>query len=261
MGAQKRATTQRPVVLKFQTVVGFDASEIAQRIKHPNVVQVLDAKTLGDKQCLVLEYVQGCTLQALLDHRTSSPKHTTAGLYIIDQMLEGLEHAHAQHLGVHRELLPEHVLLGRDGSVKLLNLSTSGRYVPERVQSPCYFSPEQLRGEKVTTVSNVFSSAAMLLELLTGEVVFDGSTDAMVRQAVLQDSDRAITPKLKLDSPPLSRALTRALKREPGDRYQRPSHFAEALKQPGVQSTDRRGARSLLIELVESICASGAQGT
>ena len=152
--------------------------QIVARITHPNITRLLDGGiTEEGMPYFVMEYVEGLPIDQYAD----------ANRLTISQRLElfrtvcgAVQHAH-RNLVIHRDLKPANILVGADGTVKLLDFGiakvldpdafpeTSGRTgTGVRLMTPEFASPEQLRGQPVTTASDIYQLGLLLFELLTG---------------------------------------------------------------------------------------------
>jgi non-specific serine/threonine protein kinase/serine/threonine-protein kinase len=154
--------------------------QILARLSHPNIARLLDGGTTeGGVPYLVMELIQGG--QPITAHCDALHLGTGARLELFLQVCEAVQYAH-QHMVIHRDLKPSNILVGADGTPKLLDFGLakllegdSGQPGADdttvstlRVLTPSYASPEQLRGEPVTTATDVFSLGVILHELLTG---------------------------------------------------------------------------------------------
>lgn len=166
-------------------------AELSQRLRHGNVVQALD---LGDDDgvpYLVLELVEGCTLQRVLDDAIGrgKPIPVAAALYVVEQVAAALAYVHGARgddgapLGlVHRDVTPANVLLGRDGVVKLTDFGIAraaalgSDTLPGFIKGTAlYLAPEQAAGRPVDGRADVFALGLVLRRLLVG----DGPTDGL----------------------------------------------------------------------------------
>ena len=172
---------------------GLDSEEILRRFKserqtlatldHPNIVKLLDGgSTEQGLPYLVMEYIEGLPIDQYCDSRRLS---TTERLRLFRTVCAAVQHAH-QNLVVHRDLKPSNILVTADGTpklldfgiAKLLNPESAGQAAPltlpeMRPMTPAYASPEQFRGQPVTTATDVYSLGVVLYELLTGRLPYE----------------------------------------------------------------------------------------
>jgi serine/threonine protein kinase len=152
--------------------------QILASLDHPNIAKLLDGGTTADGlPYLVMDYVEGLPLDVYCDRQALS---IPARLTLFRTVCAAVHYAH-QHLVVHRDLKPSNILVTADGVPKLLDFGvakllhpalatqTSVTMVPgQQGMTLAYASPEQIRGEPITTASDVYSLGVVLYELLTG---------------------------------------------------------------------------------------------
>lgn len=151
-------------------------------IQHPNVVKILRYGAEDGVRFLVLEFVEGLTLRALLQRASSNALPWEIAVAIFLGVLEGVREIH-QHGVIHRDLKPENILIGNDGSVKIcdfdLAISEQKPIAPTEISksgltgSPGYIAPEIVLGETPTSVSDIFSLGIVLYEMLSGARPFE----------------------------------------------------------------------------------------
>ncbi|HEY1095091.1 MAG TPA: PASTA domain-containing protein [Glycomyces sp.] len=223
----------RTVAVKIITnaaVAGFDVKAFADeaktiaRLSHPNVVAVFDQGVHEGLPYVVMEYVPGTTLRDLLNRRRRL--RLEEAVELCGQVLDGLQAAHDAGL-VHRDIKPENILLkngGRGDRVKVVDFGLAEAVHGDRdtggplVATAAYVAPELVNGKPATTASDVYSTAILLYELLTGEVPFDGpDSGAVARRHVEEDVP---SPQLKAPDVPegLAELVTAAAARRPGAR-------------------------------------------
>jgi serine/threonine-protein kinase len=151
------------------------------QLSHPSIARLYDADTLPDgTPWFVMEYVDGAPLTEYCAQRACS---ITERLRLFRTVCEAVQHAHA-HLVIHRDLKPSNILVTHDGTVKLLDFGIAKHLAalgtPDdhtrtglRLMTPAYAAPEQVRGDRVGTHSDVYSLGVVLYELLVGRLPFD----------------------------------------------------------------------------------------
>lgn len=190
---------KRKIALKLPRMVWADdlATRMARErdilgaLEHPNIARLYDAG-VDDKgrPYLALEYVEGQRIDAYCDARCLSIRHRVE-LFL--QVLAAVQYAHV-NLVVHRDIKPANVLINQQGAAKLLDfgiarLEVDARLLEElgdasqtstRAMTPRYASPEQVRGERLSLVSDVYSLGVLLYELLTGRSPYHLRNDSRV---------------------------------------------------------------------------------
>ncbi|HTI95894.1 MAG TPA: serine/threonine-protein kinase [Rudaea sp.] len=201
-------------------------------LSHPNITAFVDAGTANGRAWLAMEYVDG---EPLLAYCAAHALGARARVALFDQVCAAVAHAHAQ-LIVHRDLKPSNVLVAGDGTVKLLDfgiarvLDASDEQAPAtRVFTPEYAAPEQLRGERATTTTDIYALGLLLYELVSGRRLPtlergggdpDWSTTALARHAAAPD---AAPPSSAIDARQLrgdlGRIIAHTLAADPARRY------------------------------------------
>jgi serine/threonine protein kinase len=183
----------RPVAVKLLNPIhgGTDIGDrferegrTAARLAHPNIVQVYDAGEAEfegrETSYIVMEYVPGGDLKGLIDERGRLPGTELARLG--DEICAGLAHAHERGV-IHRDIKPHNILLDENGHAKVTDFgiaraldATQATRTGAYLGTALYSSPEQLRGQKATPKSDVYSVGATLYQAATGEPPFSGGT-------------------------------------------------------------------------------------
>ena len=208
---------------------------VLARLEHAGIARLYDAGVSATGQpYLVLEYVDG---QRIDDYVRAHGFGPAGCVRLFLSVLDAVGHAHSS-LIVHRDLKPSNILVRRDGAVKLLDfgiakLLDGDAGVPRtptmedaRALTPEYAAPEQVRGEAITTATDVYALGVLLYVLLSGRhPTAEGChTPAQALEALLSDS----TPT-PIGLGDLDLVLRRALKQNPAERYQTVAAFAEDL--------------------------------
>jgi serine/threonine-protein kinase len=189
-------------------------SKIALSVKHPNIVEGMDAGVVGNLCFLAMEYVDGESLADRLKREKRISRDRT-----IDMMMKvasGLSYAHAKGL-IHRDIKPENILLGKDGSVKICDLGlaredkdTGFTLMGAALGTPKYMSPEQVAGSKqIDARADIYSLGATVYHMLAGQTPYQAKSGAMMMAA--QVSGR-FTP-LREVAPDVDSALAEIVER------------------------------------------------
>ena len=205
---------------------------LSGRLRHPNIVRLLDADEEALPPYLVLEYVDGQPLSDFATPDTLLPVPQV--LDIAFKCCNALEYAYREGL-VHRDIKPANLMLARGGDVKLtdfgaaLSLRSDATQLSGLVGSPSYMSPDQVREQDLTHHSDMFSLAVVVYELLTGRRPFDGDTDFATLYKI--SNETPTRPSLLRASLPahVDEVLLRALAKQPADRFATWADFAQAL--------------------------------
>ena len=231
----------------------LDEAQIASAIEHPNVAQVFDLGESGTMLYLVIEYVDGESLGALMTAAARRANHAVVvppavALRIMADACAGVHAAHcltdaAGHPRgvVHRDVSPQNILVSVKGDVKVIDFGIA--HAKDRIGGDTgegslkgkihYMAPEQALRDEIGPYTDVFALGATLYRMLAGYPPFDGGNDAATLQFLL--SDAAPTP-LPEDVPPLIAAIVdRALDRDPGERYPSALAMQTALEQAIVE--------------------------
>jgi formylglycine-generating enzyme required for sulfatase activity len=155
----------------------LNEAKIATSLSHPNIVRVFDVHQTAGLTFLTMERLKGHSLRDEITRRQQTAERFKAAevLSIAQPLCEALQYAHGQT--VHRDVKPENIWLGEDGSVKLMDFGIARLLRPSQFTSTglalgtaYYMAPEQLRGQEVDPRADQFALGVVLYELLTGEI-------------------------------------------------------------------------------------------
>jgi eukaryotic-like serine/threonine-protein kinase len=207
----------------------------AAALSHPNVVAIHDVGQEGDVAWIVMELVQGRTLEDLLAD-PEVPRSEEFLLRVLEDTARALDYAHA-HGVVHRDVKPGNILVQDSGVAKIVDFGiakvTWSRTMTETgmlMGSPHYMAPEQLKGERVTGRTDQFSLGAIAYTALAGRKPFDGDTFATLASKILFEP--APSPRLfnARVSPEVEQVLGKAMSKDPAGRFDNCAQFVEALR-------------------------------
>jgi serine/threonine-protein kinase len=225
----------------------LDEARLAARIHHPNVVSILEIGSGDQGYYIVMEYVEGDTLGRLLSRCDQSGQRlpVKVGLRIVTDMLAGLEAAHelkdddGKSLAiVHRDVSPQNVLVGVDGSARLsdfgvaraasrLSTTRSGQLKGK----VAYMAPEQARTDSdIDRRADVFAAGVVLWEVLGGRRLFQGDGEAQTLNKVLTEPIPRVSEASPSVDASLEAVVAKALERDRAARFATAAEFADALE-------------------------------
>ncbi|MBM4356078.1 MAG: hypothetical protein FJ109_20190, partial [Deltaproteobacteria bacterium] len=211
-------------------------------LKHPNIVGLQDFFEEGGRFFLVMEYIEGVTLDAMLRQKREqgAPLELNGVARILTGVLEALAHAHGQAPAVvHRDIKPSNVMLARDGRAVLMDFGIAKVIGGEKltrtrgvVGTYEYMSPEQVQGGEITPAADVYAVGIMAFEMLAGRVPFPQTTDSGME--VMKGHVELPVPELRSLRPDcpewLLKVVYRALAKTPGYRFADAGEMLAALK-------------------------------
>ena len=215
-------------------------AEAISKLDHPNIIQVFDFGDTRGTFFLVMEYVRGKTLGALLKENGFLPIQRC--LPILAQICAALTEAHEAGI-IHRDLKPDNIQVsqtrsGRDyvkvldfGLAKFVNQSANDTAKGNIVGTPYYMAPEQIRGETVDHRTDIYSLGAVVFRMLSGKAPFNAQSPVGVLTKHITESVpslAAVAPE-RLLSPELDGVVQRAMAKTPSDRYRSANEFKVAL--------------------------------
>ena len=223
--------------------------EMALRLDHPNLVKAHPPRREKSRVYLIMEYVDGATLAALLDER--GPLPAARALDVARQTCDALAYLHA-HGVIHRDVKPGNVLVRRDGQVKLLDLGIAHLDTARRltisglsasIGTPDYMAPEQLRGRAGDARVDLYALGTMLYELLTGRLPYAGAdweARARAKRLVEPAPLSALLPGI---DPSLEAVVMKAIAAVAADRHASAVDLLADLRDPSAAPLRDRGPR------------------
>jgi serine/threonine-protein kinase len=226
----------------------LDEARLSLSLQHANIVQVFDIGHSEDTYFIVMEYVDGVDLKALMEWRRKISRRIPIALtlYIVTEICKGLSYAHellhpenGKPLGiVHRDISPPNVLISKQGEIKVVDFGLAKATSQIETTDPgvvkgkmSYLSPESARGEEVDNRADIFAVGILLYELLTGKRLFYGETDYQTVELVRNAKIPPIKPQNQQVEPELEDVVRKALAKRKEDRFQSATDIQDALAQ------------------------------
>jgi serine/threonine protein kinase len=224
-------------------------AKAASALRHPNIVVIHDIATDRGLDFIVMEFVEGQSLDHLIGRKGLKLSHA---LGYATQIADGLAKAHSIGI-IHRDLKPTNIMVTDDGLVKILDFGlaklmeqeaeagavqtmTMGRDEKPRTEegfilgTAAYMSPEQAEGKTVDARSDIFSFGTVLYEMLTGQRAFDRESRIKTLAAVLSDDPKPVSRVNEEIPPEAEHLLGRCLRKDPQRRWQTMSDLRVALQ-------------------------------
>jgi len=244
---------------------------IGKALNHPYILHIIDDPNLKkSRQYMVMEYLEGQTLGHVMQMVRPMPE--ADALKIASRICEALHYMH-EHDVVHRDLKPDNIMICNDGSIRIMDFGiakfegqrrlTYGGFTPA-MGTPDYMAPEQVKGKRGDPRTDVYSLGAILYEMTTGSVPFEGANPFIIMNSRLSGDPVAPRKKNPNLSPQVEEIILHAMARNPQDRYptalamkadlDNPSAVvvtgrADRLVVPSVASTSWRRVRIIVLSI------------
>jgi hypothetical protein len=221
-------TTDRLARERFER----EAKAVA-RLQHKNVVTIHELGEVDGAPFIVMEFLSGKDLDAIL--RSSRTLSLVEKIDIAIQLCEGLGYAHEQGI-VHRDIKPGNVRVLEDGTVKLLDFGIAKFAMSSMTQTgtvmgtPSYMAPEQIAGTPVDGRADLFSVGVLLYELLLGHKPFVGDSPTAIVYQIMHVDPKPISVEMPNLPDGLGTIVSRALQKDPKERYSRAAELAADLQ-------------------------------
>jgi serine/threonine-protein kinase len=215
--------------------------KVTANLQHPNLLPLFDSGEAEGLLFYVMPYVEGESLRARIEREKQLP--VNEAIRIATAVANALDYAH-RHGVIHRDLKPENILLHEgqplvaDFGIALAVSNAGGNRITQTglsLGTPQYMSPEQATGDRtIDGRTDVYSLAAVLYEMLTGDPPHYGSTSQAIIARVLTEKPRSIRATRESVPAYVDAAVERALAKLPADRWATAQEFAEALNNQRV---------------------------
>jgi len=208
---------------------------LAEPLRHPNIARTLDHGVEGGLHFLVMEFVEGLTLDKLLDRKGPLPIEET--LSYVKQTCAGLQAAHEAGI-IHRDIKPANLMVRPDGRVKIMDfgiarveslstLTQSGMFMG----TPRYLSPEMATGVGADIRSDLYALGLLTYEMLSGSPPFDAENPWAVLRLQVEAQPKPLH-QVRSDVPSwLEAIIVRAIAKDPAERFQTPAEMLAALEE------------------------------
>lgn len=208
-------------------------AQLCSQLDHPNICTIFDIGEVNGLHYIAMQYIEGQTVRQLVNGK---PLEIKSALSISIQVCDGLAAAHSRGI-IHRDIKAGNVMVTPEGQAKILDFGLAKLVEEEEKKgvdktdltefgvpygTATYAAPEQARGDKVDHRADIFSTGALLYELLAGIWAFQGKTVIEVRYAVMHEQPKPIA-EMRPDPvhPRIQQILDKAMAKNPRDRYQR----------------------------------------
>lgn len=220
-------------------------AKAAASLDHPFICKIYEVGETGDQSYIVMEYIEGKDLRAILDEGTLPLRDA---LQMALEIAEALEDAHERGI-VHRDLKPSNIMLTTKGHVKVMDFGLAKHFLAEGEQditktltqtsvseqgaivgTLAYMSPEQARGESIDARGDIFSLGIIIYEMATGRYPFSKSSPIETLTSILRDATPPVNVRPKMMNPLLGPILRKALAKEKDERYQNVKDLIEDIQ-------------------------------
>ena len=233
----------RKIALKFLPPQYDEDAEIKTRFKreakaaaalnHPNIITIYEVGEFEGKTYIAMEYVEGESLKECLSRQELSLEKS---IEIAIEVCKGLSEAHQAGI-VHRDIKPDNILINSKEQVKIADFGLAKVKGVSRLTKAestlgtvSYMSPEQTRGEDVDQRSDIFSFGAVLYEMITARIPFEGDYEAAITYSILHEEPEPVE-RFKANVPNgLQTIIDKTLAKTPDERYQHTDEIIVDLK-------------------------------
>ncbi|MCF8413168.1 MAG: protein kinase [Melioribacteraceae bacterium] len=236
---------ERKVAIKVMSSQLFNRSSFIERFKreaknqakliHQNVVTVYGFMEYGDMLGIVMEFVEGESLEKVIYRQKRL--HLYDVIYIMKQVLAGIGYAHSKGF-IHRDIKPSNIVFNKEGSAKIMDFGISKSLFEKgvtqtgaKVGTVYYMSPEQIKGIDITHRSDVYSLGCTMYEMLVGKPPFYGENDYDIMDAHLKKEPPKISEMIPGTPKIIDDIITKSMNKDPEKRYVHCSEFQSALRE------------------------------
>ena len=206
-------------------------ASLAGKLSHPHIVKILDAVMDGDVNYMVMEYIEGSTLEQYAEVDNLLPISNVAE--IVYKCCKALEYAQYQGV-IHRDIKPANILLQGESNIKISDFGAAAIQGQQTTQvsgvgSPAYMSPEQVKELPLTHQTDIYSLGVVMYRLLTGKLPFDAGNNFSMIYHILNIEPPPPSTFRPETPPELDAIVRRAMEKDTAKRYQTWDEFARDL--------------------------------
>jgi eukaryotic-like serine/threonine-protein kinase len=231
----------------------------ASALNHPNIVTIYDIRSQDGTDFIVMEYIEGQTLDELIAPKGMPP---APALRYAVQIADALAKAHGAGI-LHRDLKPSNVMVTDEGRIKILDFGLAKLLEPADVSpdistftarplteegavlgTAAYMSPEQAEGRKLDGRSDIFSFGSVLYEMVTGRRPFIGDSRLSILSKIVNEDPKSPSELATSIPPELEKIISRCLRKDPARRYQTMADLKVALEDVSQESGSRKPAQA-----------------
>lgn len=204
----------------------------AATLQNPYIVNVYDWGHDGDTQYIVMEYVPGEDLKAMIDEH--GPVTTKTAARIGSQVCQALAAAHHQDI-IHRDIKPQNIMVKPDGNIKVMDFgiarakNSTDQKTKMVLGTAHYVSPEQAQGLELTAASDIYSLGIVLYEITSGTLPFDGDDAVSVAMKQVEETPRPLSEVADGIDPGFEAIVMKCLEKKPEDRFMTAIELGHAL--------------------------------
>jgi serine/threonine-protein kinase len=244
--------------MQFESDPGFYSrfqreQQIGKALKHPYILKMIEDESLEkSRPYIVMEYLEGQTLGHLMHQIRPMPE--ADALKIASRICEALHYMH-EHDVVHRDLKPDNIMICNDGSIRVMDFGiakyegarrlTFGGFTPA-MGTPDYMAPEQVKGKRGDARTDIYSLGAILYEMVTGSVPFEGANPFIIMNSRLSGDPVAPRKRNEKISPQVEEIILHAMARNPQDRYATAVEMKHELDHPESVHVTGRAERLVM---------------
>lgn len=224
-------------------------AQIIAQLDHKNIIKVYDIDTYDNKLCIIMECIDGESLESIL--KKTEKFDITHSIELTIEIAQALDYAHNRGI-IHRDIKPDNIMLDKSGNVKLMDFgiarmvdATLNTQTGLSMGTPKYMSPEQAEGKKVKKTTDIYSLGIILYRLVAGKVPFDA--DNFVAIAMMHIKELPVPPE-KLNSKidkKLSTIILKCIEKNETDRFQSCRELSDALAEYKFSMLQRDVTRTI----------------